>query len=711
MRKPVRSTVANRKYFQGGGLAPMKPAAPEEAVGIMASSQPLVDMIAQSAGNPQGGMSPLNFDQGGLANVPVPQGVPKSRIRRFGDFVGDFAMSVNPFRTFQSINPLRTVLDEKTGPALGGIARYFADVPTDPRLKQFGIDQLSVTELVKKRFPGKEAEVEEIARNIVSETPGIKPKTLGEQITKQLSVTTAETDGEKLLKETEKSKDKLKPFLRDPKGGVIKDEEGIEEGLKAKEIPEEDREKIKEKGGELAKSLLEKEQEQAKKDAEEQAKKDATVREQDAVTKLIDEAEGDEPSKTEDETVSEETNIINQNVADDQKTSEDRLGMLMKRFTDAAPKYEGLDTGLALMQMGALIAGGTSPNAVKNIADALTVTSEKLIKDKSKRDAFNRQVQLSALQYGLGEISKDEAQLRADKRKFTNFVVAEGAKPITWKGETYKPGETIRVSDEDYFNAGSKLPPGLQDASIYTANASAIAARANATNKFNNKLFEMKIIKGPERETFQKNYKTAVEGAASAETTASLIESVILRADKVVGGEATAKTAGASLLAVLGIDAPKGWNEKKLSITDLKAALQGVVKVTLGKTQSANSISNRDVDLLIQGFLADGIISENKKDGTYNFALTATPKAVFVKSLQNGLREVRRAQAGFLNDMTQIERDLIGRYTPQLGEGSDVIAQYAKQKETAGFGTTLKEDIAKDFKPPYVLKDGIYEPV
>ena len=149
---------------------------------------------------------------------------------------------------------------------------------------------------------------------------------------------------------------------------------------------------------------------------------------------------------------------------------------------------------------------------------------------------------------------------------------------------------------------------------------------------------------------------------------------------------------------------------KNLSTTDLKAALQGVVKVTLGKTQSANSISNRDVDLLIQGFLADGIISKNN-DGTFDFALTATPKAVFIKSLQNGLREVRRAQAGFLNDMTQIERDLIGRYTPQLGEGSDVIAQYAKQKETAGFGTTLKEDIAKDFKPPYVLKDGIYEPV
>ena len=53
MRKPVRSTVANRKYFQGGGLAPMKPAAPEEAVGIMASSQPLVDMVEDFQGKHQ----------------------------------------------------------------------------------------------------------------------------------------------------------------------------------------------------------------------------------------------------------------------------------------------------------------------------------------------------------------------------------------------------------------------------------------------------------------------------------------------------------------------------------------------------------------------------------------------------------------------------------------------------------------------------------
>ena len=702
MRKPVRSAVANRKYFQGGGLAPMKSAAPEEAVGIMASSQPLVDMVAQSAGNPQGGVSPLNFDQGGLfADRPRVQGLisalkfanPQYYTQMLAKGLSKFpATGVGQFITAKRGDP---ILEGNVG-AIDAIKMY------------------DLIDVIGDRT-GKRELVDKIGKDIVANNPQIKPKDLEEQIMAKIQFP-EQLEGEMLFEETEKKKDKLQPFLREgtgkkdePKGDIIK-QKPDDDRVRSKPIPEEDMKKIKEKGGALAQSLLEKEQEKTKLAAEEKAKKNAIVKEQDAVTKLIEEVEGVERDKTEGETVSEETNIINQNVADDQKTSEDKLEMLMKRFTDAAPKYEGLDSGLALMQMGAIMAGGTSPNAVKNIADALTITSEKLIKDKSKRDAFNRQVQLSALQYGLGEISKDEAQLRADKRKFTNFVVAEGAKPITWKGEIYKPGETIRVSDEDYFNAGSKLPPGLQDASIYTANASAIAARLNSTTKFNNKLFELKIIKGPERETFQKNYKAAVEGAAAAETTASLIESVILRAPEITGGKATGKSIGANFLAAFNIKAPPSWNEKALAKTDLKAALQGVVKTTLGKTQSANSISDRDVDLLIQGFLADGIISQNK-DGTFDFALTMTQPDVLINSLQNGLKAVRRAQANFLNDMTQIERDLVGRYTPQLGEGSDVIAQYQKQKETAGFGTTLTEETAKKFKDPYILKDGIYEPV
>ena len=59
MRRPIRSHVANRRMFQGGGLSPFP-----RPTGILASSQPLVDQVAQNIVNPNRTM-PMN--QGGAA--------------------------------------------------------------------------------------------------------------------------------------------------------------------------------------------------------------------------------------------------------------------------------------------------------------------------------------------------------------------------------------------------------------------------------------------------------------------------------------------------------------------------------------------------------------------------------------------------------------------------------------------------------------------
>ena len=59
MRRPIRSHVANRRMFQGGGLSPFP-----RPTGILASSQPLVDQVAQNTINPNRTM-PMN--QGGAA--------------------------------------------------------------------------------------------------------------------------------------------------------------------------------------------------------------------------------------------------------------------------------------------------------------------------------------------------------------------------------------------------------------------------------------------------------------------------------------------------------------------------------------------------------------------------------------------------------------------------------------------------------------------
>ena len=68
MARAIKSILANRKLFQGGGLVP--PGNPmqnlNQANGILASSQPLIDSVVSDAVNPQGGGT-LSMNQGGIA--------------------------------------------------------------------------------------------------------------------------------------------------------------------------------------------------------------------------------------------------------------------------------------------------------------------------------------------------------------------------------------------------------------------------------------------------------------------------------------------------------------------------------------------------------------------------------------------------------------------------------------------------------------------
>ena len=72
------------------------------------------------------------------------------------------------------------------------------------------------------------------------------------------------------------------------------------------------------------------------------------------------------------------------------------------------------------------MAAGKSPNAIENIASAMSDGADMLIKDKAKRDEFDRQLKLSALQYGLQETGKLRAEdrLEARERRATKDYVA-----------------------------------------------------------------------------------------------------------------------------------------------------------------------------------------------------------------------------------------------------------------------------------------------
>jgi len=360
------------------------------------------------------------------------------------------------------------------------------------------------------------------------------------------------------------------------------------------------------------------------------------------------------------------------------------LKQLMKEFTDNAPEYKGLDRGLAIAKIGFAMAAGESPNAITNIAKALSDGADMFIADNAKRDAFNRQVQLSALQYGLGEISKQRTQARADARTFTEFAV--GDKPVTWKGTTYQPGQSIRISNQDYFNNGGKLPPGLISEKLLTANQSALNARLKNNAALSKKLLEMKSMTITEQKAFVDDFAALHRKASQAETAGTLIESVIKRAPDVVGLGPALQSAGARFTALFGYNAPAGWNTRDLTVQDLTAALQSVIPATLGETQSANSISDRDVSLLIQSFISGGIITQKGDEpGIFNFATTTQEK--FINSLQNGLRAVRQAQVSALTEMTAIENQMLYLLTPDQRIGSSALDPIKKTGIFAPGGT------------------------
>mgnify|MGYP003113696400 FL=1 len=362
------------------------------------------------------------------------------------------------------------------------------------------------------------------------------------------------------------------------------------------------------------------------------------------------------------------------------------LKQLMQEFKQNAPEYKGVDKSLAIAKIFFSMAAGQSPDAITNIAGALQKGADDFIKDKKSRDAFDRQVDLAALQYGVGEIGKRRAQDRLDQRTFTDFVVGKGG--LTYKGVTYEEGDTFRFSNKDYMDNGGKLPKNIMDKTFASKYQAAINAKQKAFNDLEKDLFKKKFLTTEAQRKYKTDYADAISKASSAETAGSLLESVIMRAPEIVGGGPSAKQFGSQFFAFFGAKPPKGFDAKQIGVNDLRAALQDVVKVTLGSTQSANSISNRDVEFLIQGFLSDGIISRNQ-DGTLDFSLAGTTQKTFINSLQKGLKAVRRAQAENLNAMTAIENELVGAYTFTGESPQQQILAPLKRGKTFLPGATL----------------------
>lgn len=345
-------------------------------------------------------------------------------------------------------------------------------------------------------------------------------------------------------------------------------------------------------------------------------------------------------------------NVINEGNEADQKST---LDGFIKEFMDKAPGYEGADSGLILAKIGFAMAAGKSPRAIENIASAMSDGADMLIKDKAKRDEFNRQLKLSALQYGLTETSKISAEERALARANADVVeMVVGKGGTSYNGRDYGEGESIFISKGD-LKEGS-FPANILGTSAVTALKNQNTATAAALKD----LLDRKKITPSEYTKRLDAYTGAVSSAINAESGISLLEGamVTVTGGNVTGVKGVFKDMVRGGGAFLGMDLSEDYGDKQAVRDAMRAALQDVIPVTLGSTQTANSISNRDVDFLIEAYFGAGALN----GGVLTFA--AQNETELTRRLQRAIGKMRTSQEEAFATMRRTEDFLAPLYQP-----------------------------------------------
>jgi len=252
--------------------------------------------------------------------------------------------------------------------------------------------------------------------------------------------------------------------------------------------------------------------------------------------------------------------------------------------------------------------------------------ADMFIEDKKERDAFQRQVDLTALQYGMGELSKERAQARADRRDFNDYIVN---KPGTYFGREYKKNESIRLNMEQVLSLGPKAMQNLSTLEAFTERRDAILAAVESLK------FPEGALKIADFDDKFKEYDDALSAAKKSETAiVGLNDALIMLGDEddpVTGWRPAGKELWRRFTTIfqdeIGGDVEASHTlprfKRKLGI-----ALNAIIPSLIGDTQSANSISDRDVGFIITAFLDEGLIKRDGDsyritEGLWNFASTS----------------------------------------------------------------------------------------
>ena len=336
-----------------------------------------------------------------------------------------------------------------------------------------------------------------------------------------------------------------------------------------------------------------------------------------AAIETVNAGEGQEPSAV--SAIAEVLGDPDQPIENKKKTIAD----YKQEFIDALPEYQGqtqFQKGMTIAKFGAAIMAGESPRAIKNIGDAFLAMGDDFTEDAEGKRAFEQAIELSSAKYSLAQINKDLDRDREDERAFHYFYNQKDPTDI----------EILTTAD---LVAGKKPGPNMVEGEI----AKALLTLQGAQAKAQQGLIDNAKLTEAERKRYTTEFRAASEAVTRANMGKGLLKGVIEGISRQGGPAATGVKGFASQVSDLvknvfnikktDYQADGGPVSREAMLADIRKAFQLLIPITVGASQSANSISDRDVSILSRAVVAN-ILEE---DAAVGELLTGSEGVLFDK--------------------------------------------------------------------------------
>jgi hypothetical protein len=339
-----------------------------------------------------------------------------------------------------------------------------------------------------------------------------------------------------------------------------------------------------------------------------------------------------------------------------------------QEFIDALPGYEGktqFEKGMDLATFGAAIMAGRSQHAIQNIGDAFLAMGDRFTTDDKERRAYKTAIDLSAAKYGMARINEIRTQRRADERAFTSFVANE---PVRIDGIDYGEGDSVLLSTAFLVKHG-RVPKGLTAEDLAVAENSAAAKRSSSFLTHLTGITKNQQLDPSEATAWTEQYENNRDNVYTSNEMLDgidkLIEGVTFEGDKIFGATGAWTSLMEKLQASVGMTDDKKWTLQQWE-SQLAQVLNRGIGMTLRENQSANSISNRDVEWYIQAYFNGLGLDPSGKGHKFSFAEVFKHPAPLFNRLHDLRGQIEAKRSSSLAGLDSIENQLRGRTTRQL---------------------------------------------